>query len=144
MRYRHRLAAGIFIALCGLAIAAGAAFPWIDASHHHPAAGIEHTALKGVLHWSYQGSSDFLRTFGFAVVIIGGLVFLGGLAGSRLVAGLFGLLAIVAGGLWLGLYTSRYDPSKVSITDLRPGAWLTLGGGLLALSAVEFLHRREY
>ncbi len=144
MRYRHRLAAGVIIALCGLAIAAGTELTWINVGHGHPSAGIKHTALKSVLNWSYQSTGPFLRTFGFAVVIIGAIVFLGGLAGSRLVAGSFALLALVAGGLWLGLYVSRFNTTNLPVSDLRPGAWLTLGGGVLALIAVEFLHRREY
>ncbi len=133
---------GLFIALCGLAIAGGAEFTWIKADHGHPMAGIKHTSLVGLLHWSYQSTGSFLRSFAFAVVIAGALVFLGGLVGSRLLAGVFALVALAAAGLWFGLYASKFHSTSVSYTDLRTGALLTAGGAVLALLATSVLRRR--
>ena len=142
MRHRHRVAVGLFIALCGLAIAAGSEFTWISANHGHPQVGTKHTSLTGLLHWSYQGTGSYLHSFAFAVVVAGALVFLGGLTGSRLVAGLFALIALAAGGLWLGLYATKYSITSLPYTDLRIGAELTIGGAVLALLATSVLHRR--
>ncbi len=133
---------GLFIALCGLAIAAGAEFSWIKADHGRPMAGLKHTALTGLLHWSYQNTGTFLRSFAFAIVVAGALVFFGGLVGSRLLAGLFALIALAGAGLWFGLYASKYHSTSISYTDLRTGALLTAGGAVLALFATSVLRRR--
>lgn len=133
---------GVFIALCGLAIAAGSELTWIDAGHGHPPAGIKRTSLDGLLHWSYQSTRSFPHTFGFAIVIAGGIVFVGGLVGSRLFAGLFAMIALVIAGLWLGLYASKHNLTSLPYTDLRDGAIVTGGGAVLALLATSVLRRR--
>jgi hypothetical protein len=49
------------------------------------------------------------------VVVVGILVLIGGLIASRLLAGLFSLVALAAPGLWIGLNATHYNPA-----DIRP------------------------
>jgi hypothetical protein len=142
MRPRHRVLVGIFIALCGIAIAVGAELNWIGAVHGRQAIGINTTSLNGLPHWSYQHTGTFVRSFAIVVVVAGILVVIGGLFGSRLTAGLFALIALVAAGLWFGLYSSHYSSTNLSISDLRLGAELTAAGSVLALLSTHFLRRR--
>ena len=142
MRRRHRVAVGFFIAICGIAIAFGSELGWVSARGTRPATGITHTSLQGLLHWTYTDTSSYLKSFGFAVLVAGILVFIGGIFGSRLVAGLFSLLALVASGIWFGLYVNKYSSVNLPYTDLRIGAILVAAGGVLALISTSFLRRR--
>ncbi len=136
------MAVGFFIAICGIAIAIGSELTWVSARGTRPAAHINHTSLTGLLHWHYLPTSSYLRSFGFAVVVAGVLVFIGGVFGSRLLAGLFSLLALVAAGIWFGLFASKYSSVNLPYTDLRIGAGLTVGAAILALISTSFLRRR--
>ena len=42
-------------------------------------------------------------------------------------------VGMAVGGLWLGLISSAYDPVSLPWSDLRLGAFLGLGGVILAL-----------
>jgi hypothetical protein len=140
MKTRRRSAA-VIVTLSGAAIAAGGALPWVCARGRRPTSGITHTSLTGLFHWSYQTSSPFLRSFGLAVVVAGVLVLIGGLIASRALAALFSLIALAAGGLWIGLNATHYNPVNLPYSDLRVGAWLTIGGGLAGLIGALFLRR---
>lgn len=126
--------------LCGIAIVAGALMPWIAARRPRPASGIGHTALTGLLSWSYK-SSGFFTSFEIAVVACGALVLIGAMAGSRFLAGFFALLALAAAALWIGLNASHYSSANLPYSDLRPGAWLTIAGGLIGIFAGFGLRR---
>jgi len=129
--------------LCGIAIAAGAFLSWVNARGARPASGITHTSITGLFHWSYQ-HSRLLLSFAVVVAAIGVLVFLGGLVASRVLAGLFAFAALAAAGLWIGLDANHYHSSDLPYSDLRLGAWLVIGGGLIGLIGSFFLrHRRE-
>jgi hypothetical protein len=143
MRRRHRVLVGLFIALCGIAIAVGADLTWIGVVHGRPKTGIDHTSLNGLLHWSYQYTGSFVKSFAIAVVIAGVLVVVGGLFGWRVPAGLFSLIALVAAGLWLALYTSHYSSTSLAFSDLGLGAILTIAGSVLGLISTPFLRRRR-
>lgn len=141
MRTQRRVGASILVLLCGLAIVAGAFLTWVDARGARPASGIAHTSITGLFHWSYQVSAPFLRSFAIAVVVCGALVAVGGLAASRLLAGLFSVIALAAAGLWIGLNASHYHAANLLYSDLRIGAWLVIGGGLIGLVASFGLRR---
>jgi hypothetical protein len=143
MRQRHRVRVGIFISLCGIAIAVGAALRWVRARGARPASGINHVALSGLLRWSLAYTSSFLRSFGFAVVIAGVLVFIGGMYGSRVAAGFFSLVALAAAILWLVLEANKYSSVDFPFSDLRIGALLTIAASLLALISTAFLRGRR-
>ena len=138
---RRSAAAAVIVVLSGIAIAVGASLPWICARGRRPSAGIAHTSVAGLFHWSYQTSSTFLSSFGIAVAAAGILVLIGGLIGSRLLAALFSLIALAAAGLWIGLNATHYSPVDLPYSDLRVGAWLTIGGGLAGLISAFFLRR---
>ncbi|HEX9063520.1 MAG TPA: hypothetical protein VF843_00335 [Streptosporangiaceae bacterium] len=139
MRKSRRAVVATIVALSGLAIAAGAIQTWINARGHRPSSGISHTAITGVVHWTYQYCAAFDHSFAMVVVVAGGLVFLGGVIASELVASLFSFIALAASGLWIGLNATYYKPVNLPYTDLRTGAWLAIGGSLLALMSSFFV-----
>jgi hypothetical protein len=139
----RRPAVAVLTALSGIAIGVGALLPWVEARGNRPRSGITHTSVAGLFRWSYENSSPFLRSFGAVVLLAGILVLLGGLAASRLLAGLFSLVALAAAGLWIGLNASRYSPTDLPYQDLRAGAWLTMVGGLVGLLSSFMLRRRR-
>ena len=143
MRQGHRVRVGVFISLCGIAIAVGAVLGWVRARGARPASGINHAALSGLVHWSQTYTSSFLRSSGFAVVIAGVLVVVGGVFGSRVAAGLFSVVALAAGILWVVLEATRYSAVDFPFSDLRIGALLTIAASLLALVSTAFLRKRR-
>lgn len=143
MRQQQRARVGAFISLCGIVIAVGAVLGWVRARRGRPASGINHAALSGLLHWSQTYTSSFLRSIGFAVVIAGVLVFLGGVLSSRIAAGLFSLVALAAGVLWVVLEATKYSSVDFPFSDLRIGAFLTIAASLLALISAAFLRGRR-
>jgi hypothetical protein len=143
MRRRHRVVVGLFIALCGIAIAVGSELTWIASLRGRPATGVNHTSLTGLLHWSYQHTGSFVKSFAIVLVVAGVLVVIGGLFGSRVAAGLFSLVALVAAGLWFGLYASHYHLTSVTFSSLRLGAELTVAGSVLGLISTSFLRGRR-
>ncbi len=142
MRNPRRAVAATIVALCGLAIAAGAIQSWIGARGHRPAAGISHTAIAGVVHWTYRYCASFDHSFAMVVVVSGGLVFLGGIVASELVASLFSFVALAASAVWIGLNATHYSPVNLPYTDLRTGAWLAIGGSLLGLMSSFFVRSK--
>ena len=142
MRPRRRVAVTLLIAICGAAIAVGAFPTWVSARGHRPSSGIRHTAISGLFHWHYRYTGSFTLSFALIVIACGALVFVGGLFASRVVAGLFSLIALVAAGLWIGLSATHYNPTNLPYSDLRLGAWLVIGGGVVGLISSFFMRRR--
>jgi small-conductance mechanosensitive channel len=143
MKRRHRIGVGLFIALCGIATAVGSELVWIKASHGRPAIGINHTSLTGLLHWSDQHTNSFVKSFAIVIVVAGVLIVIGGLFGWAVPAALFSAIAFIAGGLWLGLYASDHSSAKLQFSSLGTGAFLTIGGSLIALICTSALRRRR-
>jgi hypothetical protein len=143
MRTRRSATVAVLIALCGIAISAGAVQTWVSARGLRPGAGIEHTAVAGVLHWSYQSTSTFSSSFAMVVIVAGGLVFIGGVLASQQFASLFSFVALAASALWIGLNATHYRPVSLPYTDLRLGAWLAVGGSLIGLMSSFFVRRHQ-
>lgn len=141
---RRRAAVAVLVALCGIAIAAGSVQTWITARGGRPDSGIRHTAISGVLHWSYQPTDLFTHSFAMVVLVAGALVFVGGVFASRLLAALFSLIALAASTAWIGLYATYYNPANLPYSDLRLGAWLALGGSLIGLLSSFSIRHRAY
>ncbi len=139
MRTRRRAAVAALIALCGIAISVGSIQTWISARGARPSAGIEHTAVAGVLHWRYQSTSTFSSSFAIVVIVAGALVFIGGLLASQQFASLFSLIALAASAVWIGLNATHYSPTSLQYTDLRLGAWLAVAGSLIGLMSSFFV-----
>ncbi len=129
------------VVLSGAAIAAGSMMDWVTAREERPAAGLDQTSVTGLFRWSYELDSPFVNSFALVVLAAGVLLALGGLVRSRLITGLFSTVALAAAGLWIALNGSHYDPVSMPYSDLRLGAWLTLGGGLVGLIGTFFLDR---
>ena len=51
-------------------------------------------------------------------------------------------VALAGAGLWIGLNASHFSPIGLTSSDLRIGAWLTIGGALAGFIAAFFLRRR--
>ena len=143
MRTERRTGVAALVVLCGIAIAVGAIQTWVSARGHRPGSGIRHTALSGVLHWHYQSTSSFTDSLAMAVIVAGALVFVAGVFASRLLAGLFSLIALAAAGAWIGLNAAHYSPTSLTYSDLRLGAWLVIGGSLIGLLSSFFVRRRQ-
>jgi hypothetical protein len=143
MTRRGRTAVALLIILCGIAIIAGSRLGWLNHYGHVPAAGIKNTAFTGLLHLKYELCSTYFNSVSFVVLLCGALVIVGGVIASRLLAGLFSLIALLAGGLWLGLYISHYKGTSLPYQDVHLGAWLALGGAIVALISSPFLRRRR-
>ena len=143
MRTRRSATVAALIALCGIAISAGAVQTWVSARGQRPGAGIEHTAVAGVLHWRYQSTSTFSSSFAMVVIVAGALVFIGGVLASQQFASLFSFIALAASGVWIGLNAARYSPVALPYTDLRLGAWLAVGGSLIGLMCSFFVRRHQ-
>ena len=133
MKKPRRPMIAIIVALCGLAIAIGAIQPWVKPRGRRPGSGISHTAIAGLTHWNYQHTASFDHSFAVVIVVAGGLVFVGGLVASELVASLFSFIALAVSGAWIGLNATHYSPISLPYNDLRTGAWLAIGGSLLGL-----------
>lgn len=141
MEGRRRAAVSALVALCGISIAAGSLLTWVSARGRRPSSGIRHTAIAGVLHWTYQNSAAFPRSFAMVLVVAGALVFLGGVFASKALAGLFSFIALAASGVWLGLNATFYNPTDLPYTDLRAGAWLAIGASVVGLISSFFVRR---
>lgn len=106
-------------------------------------AGIQHSAVAGVLHWRYQATSTFSSSFGMVVIVAGALVFIGGLLASQEFATLFSFIALVAAGLCIALNATQDGLGGLRYTDLRVGAWLVVAGSAVSLMSSFFVRRRE-
>ncbi|HEY3008744.1 MAG TPA: hypothetical protein VGJ63_11875 [Micromonosporaceae bacterium] len=142
MRTRRPLAMAL-VALSGIAIGAGGLLPWVVARGSRPRSGIMHTSIAGLFRWEYENAT-FIRSFGAVMVLCGVLVLIGGLVASRVLAVLFSLVALATAGLWIGLNASHFNPTDMPYSDLRIGAWLSIGGGIVGLVSAFFLRRRSY
>ena len=130
------------VTLCGLAITAGAALPWIKARGSRPASGITHTSLVGLRHLTYTHSATS-TSFAVAVAAAGILLVVSGLVASRVLAGVLSVIALAAAGSWIWLNARHYNPTDLRYNDLRVGAWLTIVGGVIAVLAIWWLRRKD-
>jgi len=129
--------------ICGIAIAVGSIETWVSARGHRPASGIRDTAISGVLHLKYQPAPTFTNSFAMVILVAGALVFVGGVFASRSLTGAASLIALAASGVWIGLNGSHYNPTSLPYSDLRLGAWLAVGGGLIGLISSFFVRSRR-
>jgi hypothetical protein len=143
MRTRRRSGVAILVMICGTAIAVGSIETWVGARGHRPASGIRDTAISGMLHWKYQPTPMFTSSFAMVVLVAGALVFVGGVFASRLLTGVASFIALAASGIWIGLNASHYNPTSLPYSDLRLGAWLAIGGGLIGLISSFFARSRQ-
>ncbi|HVB44730.1 MAG TPA: hypothetical protein VNF47_18790 [Streptosporangiaceae bacterium] len=141
MRTRRRQSVAVLVVLCGIAIALSTALRWISARGVRPASNITQTSVVGLLHWTYQNTHSTVRSFGLVLIICSVLIIVGGLIASRVLTGLFAVIALAAAGLWIGLNASHYSPTDLPATDLRAGAWLAIGAAVVALISSFFLRR---
>jgi hypothetical protein len=132
----------VLVVLCGAAIIAGTRLGWVTAGGRRPASGIIDTSLTSLQHWSYVSSSSYFTSFSFAILVAGAFVVLAGVLASTFLATLFSFIALVGAGLWIGLNATHFSPVSLTSADLRIGAWLTIGGGLVGLVSSFFMRAR--
>lgn len=152
-RTRIRPQVAAFTAVCGAAIVIGSLLTWLSAHGARPALGMDHTSLSQMLVYSFAHVATFWESVGFAVLILGVLMVIGALTGLRTLAVLAGLLALAAGGMWIGLVVHHFNtpglpnshylnPANLPWADLRAGAWMTITGAALGLVSAFWLRRR--
>ena len=152
-RTRIRPQVAAFTALCGTAIVIGSLLTWLSAHGARPALGMDHTSLSQMLVYSFADVASFWESVGFAVLILGAAMVIGALTGLRTLAVLAGLLALAAGGMWIGLVVHHFNtpglpnshylnPANLPWADLLAGAWLTIIGAAGGLVSAFWLRRR--
>jgi len=143
----------MFTALCGVAAAVGSLLTWVSARGARPRMGMDHRSFSGVLVYSFANGNPFWRSVGFVVLVLGGLMVIGALAGVRMLTVLAAVLALAAVGMWIGLIVHHYNtpnlpnahylnPANRPWSDLREGAWLTMASAVLGLLSAFLLRRR--
>jgi hypothetical protein len=142
MGTKRRALVCALVVLCGAAIIAGARLGWVTARGRRPASGITDTSVAGLLDWTYRPCSTYFASFSFAILVAGALVVLAGLLASRFLAALFSFIALAGAGLWIGLNATHFSPVNLTSSDLRIGAWLTIGGALVGFVSSFFLRAR--
>lgn len=143
MRSRRRSGFAVLVMICGIAIAVGSIETWVGARGARPASGVRYTAISGALHWKYQPTPTFTNSFAMIVLVAGALVFVGGVFASGFLASVASFFALAASGVWIGLNATHYSPTPLPYSDLRLGAWLAIGAGLIGLISSFFLRRHE-
>jgi hypothetical protein len=152
-RIRTRPTAAVITSLGGLAVMAGALLTWLNASGPRPATGMTHTSLSRMLVYAYTATSSFWNSAAVAVLVLGLLVVIGGLAGLRTLTVIAALLTLAASGMWIGVVVHHYNtpslpnvhyanPVNLPWSDLRAGAWLTIGAAAVGLISAFWLRRR--
>ena len=150
---RTRLGAAALTSLGGVAVMAGALLTWLSARGPRPATGMMHTSLSRMLVYSYTATSSFWTSAAFAVIVLGFLVAIAGLAGLRTLAVIAALLTLAASGMWIGVVVHHYNtpslsnvhyanPVNLPWSDLRTGAWLTISAAAVGLVSAFWLRRR--
>lgn len=114
---------------------------------------MDHASLSQMLFYSFAHVTTFWESAGFAVLMLGAAMVIGALTGLRTLAVVAGLLALAAGGMWIGLVVHHFNtpglpnshylnPANLPWADLRAGAWLTIAGAALGLVIGFWLRRR--
>lgn len=142
-----RTPTALFASCCGVATAIGGFLPWIGAGGVRPALGVDHTAFSKMLVYAWV-DAPFGKSVGFAVLVFGTLMVIGGLSGLRIFTAFGAVLALAAGGMWIGLVAHHFDtpkfpnsyylnPTHLPWSNLCAGAWITIcASGLGLLSTV--------
>jgi hypothetical protein len=121
-RTRIRRPVATFTALCGVAAAVGSLLTWISARGARPRMGMDHTSFSGMLVYSLANGNPFRKSVGFVVLVLGGLMVIGALAGLRTLTVLAALLALAAAGMWIGLVVHHYNaPNPAERALPQPG-----------------------
>ena len=152
-RTRIRPQVAAFTALCGAAVVIGSLLTWVSAHGARPALGMGHTSLRQMLVYSFADVTTFWKSVAFAVLILGAAMVIGALTGLRTLAVLAGLLALGAGGMWIGLVVHHFNtpglpnshylnPANLPWAQLREGAWLTIAGAAGGLVSAFWLRGR--
>jgi hypothetical protein len=152
-RTRTRLAVATVTSMAGVAVMAGVLPTWLGARGPRPATGMMHTSLSRMLVYTYATTNSFWTSAAFAVLVLGLLVVIGGLAGLRTLIVMATLLALAASGMWIGVVVHHYNtpnlpdvhyanPANLPWSDLRAGAWLTISAAAVGLISAFWLRRR--
>ena len=152
MLQRVRLPVAAFTALCGVATALGGLLSWLGASGRRPSLGMDHTSFRRMLVYEFDNGVTFWKSVGFVMLVLGVLMVIGALVGVRTLTVVAAVLALGAGGMWIGLVAHHYNtpglpnshylnPANLPWSALLAGAWLTILGAALGLVSVLFVRR---
>jgi drug/metabolite transporter (DMT)-like permease len=133
---------GRFLALvAGVAMMMSAFLPWLAGMklYRLPLRFLFTGMPSGQLARLADQSSPFLRSAGFALVILGGLVVLGSLAGSRFLVWLGAIVGLAGGAMLYIQVLAAYD----RVPGNQYGASIGQAGVLVALIAGFLIRRRS-
>lgn len=125
--------AGPTAAIAGIIAVLGSVLPWVRARDSRPDLDLTDTAASSLGDFTYVSAESFPGSAAMVVLVAGLVVALGAMFGSWLVTVAGAVVGMAVGGLWLGLISSAYDAVSLPWSDLRLGAFLGLGGVILAL-----------
>jgi hypothetical protein len=118
------LAGRVLLTLLGAAgLVIGAFLDWWQ--------GVVGTDLTNHAYWqeSFGTTGNFVQTAGFVSIVLGLLAVVGLASGSGAVSRLAGALAVAA----FVLFAIQVYRAEGGLESLRVGAWMLLGGGVVAL-----------
>ena len=99
--------------------------------------GMAHTSFSRMLVYTLAPRTPYVKSVGFAFLVLGIAMVIGALSGLRILTALSAVVALAVGGMWIGLVVHHYntpqlpnsyslDPAHLPWSALRAGAWLTL------------------
>ena len=143
-RTRARVRTALWASVCGGATATGGLLTWVSAKGPRPTMGPDHTSFSKMLVYTLATRTPFVKSVGFALLVLGVAMVIGGLSGLRILSALSAVVALGVGGMWIGLVVHHFNtphlpnsyslnPAHLPWSALRAGAWLTLAGALLGL-----------
>jgi len=143
-RARVRGATAVWASVCGGATATGGLLTWVSAKGARPTMGMDHSSFSKMLVYTLTTGTPYLKSVGFVVLVLGMSMVIGGLSGLRILTALSAVVALAVSAMWIGLAVHHFNtpqlpdsyalnPAHLPWSELRAGAWLTIGGAVLGL-----------
>jgi hypothetical protein len=132
------LAVRVVLTLIGAAALIGGAFiNWLPGKRNF--VGI-HLSGKVFFQAAFNHHPVFWKSAGFAMIVLGAVAFVGLIPRSGWLTSLAGAVAVAGFVLFLVEVARGGGPR---MADIRLGAWLALGGGVVSMVGGAFGHRRR-
>lgn len=133
--------------LSGAAIIVSSFVTWIDGRGERPGTDVTHTSVAKLFRWTWRNNVGFGTSVGLVLLILGILVVVGALGGSRVALFVLSLLAFVVSFMWGARMISYYNDAGLwpvrSWSDLRQGAYLGIIGSIVGVVSSLWLRRSQ-
>lgn len=120
-------------AIGGLVVVLGSVLPWVRARGARPDMDLTSTAASSLGDFTYAATDAFPSSAAMVVLVAGLLTAVVAMMRSWLLTVVTSVVALAVAGLWLGLAAAAHDGVDLPWSDLRLGAFLGIGGAILAL-----------